>query len=139
MIEFFRSRRWVVTRRLVLLFIALVVGYHSYGGYISSWLSSANPERDIVITRAEFRPASAEVKPAWIIGLRNNSVRYTYHRIRVEATYMDDAGTVLETDRLVIDERIPPGNEKIVGSLDAKPRGAATKGTLRLMGAEQVN
>jgi hypothetical protein len=139
MMQFFRSRRWVVTRRLVLVFIVLVVGYRSWGSYIGSLFQSPNAERDIFIASAEFRPGLQDVRPGWIIIFHNRSSRFTYDKIRVEATYMDDSGKVLETDSLVISQKLAPGNDQTVASLDAKERAGATRGTLRVVGAEAVD
>jgi hypothetical protein len=78
------------------------------------------------------------LKPAWIIGFRNTSSRYTYDKIQLEATYMDDRGKVLETDKLVVSQKLPPGDEKLIGSTDFKSRGDATMGTLRVVGAQSA-
>jgi hypothetical protein len=136
MLQFLRSRQWVITRRLVLVGIILVLGYRTYGDAIVVRLRGANPKRDIVLTHAEFRPELPEAKPAWIIGFRNDSKRYTYDQIQLQATYMDDNGAVLETDKLVVKQKLPPGDEKIIGSIDFKSRGGATRGTLAVLGAE---
>lgn len=139
MLRFLRTREWVITRRLVLIGIALFLGYRSYGDGIVSWLRRPNAERDIAITRAEFRPELPDARPAWIIGFRNGSDRFTYDQIQLEATYMNDSGAVLEKDKLVVKQRIGPGEEKLIGSVDFKMRGAATKGTLRVLDAEKVD
>ena len=64
-------------------------------------------------------------KPAWIIGFRNNSNKFTYDQIQLEATYMDDQGKVLEQDKLIVQQKLPPGDEKLIGSVDFKNRGTA--------------
>ncbi len=138
MLQFFRSRQWVVTRRLILVGIILVLGYRSYGDAIVLRLRGANPKRDIVITRAEFRAELPGDKPVWIIGLRNSSKRYTYDQIQLQATYMDDKGTVLENDKLVVKQKLTPGDEKIIGSVDFKSRGGAKRGTLAVLGAAEA-
>jgi len=51
---------------------------------------------------------------------------------------MDAQGAVLETDKLTVKQKLPPGNEKIIGSVDFKTRGAATRGSLVVLGAEEV-
>ena len=137
-LEFLRSRQWIITRRLVLIGIILLLGIRQYGGQIASVLKRPNPIQDIVITRAEFRPELPGAKPAWIIGLRNESTKFTYDRIQVESTYLDEGGKVLETDKLVIRQKLAPGDEKLVGSVDFKSRGAARRGTLKVTGAEEV-
>ena len=101
-------------------------------------LHRPNPTRDIVLTRTEFRPELPGTKPGWIIGFRNNSDKFTYDQIQLEATYMDDQGKVLEKDKLVVKQKLPPGDEKLIGSADFKSRGAAKSGTLKVTGAEQV-
>jgi len=97
-----------------------------------------NATRDIVITHSEFRPELGGAKPAWIIGFRNNSDKFTYDQIQLEATYFDDKGNVLERDKLAIRQKLPPKDEQLVASVDFKNRGAATRGSLRVVGAEQV-
>jgi hypothetical protein len=138
MLQFFRSRQWVVTRRLVLVGIILVLGYRTYGDAIIVRLRGPNPARDIVITRAEFRAELPGDKPVWIIGIHNYSTRYTYDQIQLQATYMDSDAKVVETDKLVVKQKLPPGDEKIIGSIDFKSRGSATRGTLAVLGAEAV-
>jgi hypothetical protein len=137
-LEFLRSREWIVARRLVLIGIIVFLGIRQYGGQIVTLLIRPNPVRDIVITRAEFRPELPGAKPAWIIGLRNNSEKFTYDQIQVEATYLDEQGKVLETDTLVIQQKLPPGDEKLVGSVDFRSRGAAKRGSLKITNATTV-
>ena len=108
MLEFLRTRQWIVARRTVLVGIVLIVAYRSYGDAIVSRLRGPNGQRDITITHAEFRPELPGAKPAWIIGLRNNSNRFTYDQIQLEATYADDKGSVLEKDKPVVKQKIQP-------------------------------
>ena len=138
MLGFLRTREWVIARRLILIGIILIAGYRTYGDAIVSRLRGPNPKRDISITRAEFRAELPGIKPAWIIGFRNGSTRFTYDQIQIEATYMNDKGAVLETDKLVVKQKLPPGDEKIVGSVDFKSRGAATRGTLKVLDAQEA-
>ncbi len=138
MLGFLGSREWVMARRLILVVILLFLGYRTYGDAIISRLRGPNPKRDITITRAEFHPELPGAKPAWIIGFHNNSNRFTYDQIQLQATYMDAQGAVLETDKLTVKQKLPPGNEKIIGSVDFKTRGAATRGSLVVLGAEEV-
>jgi hypothetical protein len=138
MLDFLRTRQWVVARRLVLVGIVLFVGYRTYGDAIISRIRGPNGQRDITITHAEFRPELPGAKPAWIIGFRNNSNRFTYDQIQLEATYVDDSGSILEKDKLVVKQKIPPGDEKLIASVDFKSRGAATHGTLKVMSADEV-
>jgi len=138
MLQFLRSRQWIVARRLLLIGIILVLGIRQYGSSLVTLLRRPNPGRDIVITRAEFRPELPGAKPAWIIGFRNGSEKFTYDQIQLEATYMDDAGKVLERDKLVVRQKLPPGDEKLIGSVDFKSRGAAKSGSLKVVGADQV-
>jgi hypothetical protein len=138
MLDFLRSRQWIVARRLALIAIIVILGIRQYGNSIVSTLRRPNPTRDIVLTRTEFRPELPGTKPGWIIGFRNNSDKFTYDQIQLEATYMDDQGKVLEKDKLVVKQKLPPGDEKLIGSADFKSRGAAKSGTLKVTGAEQV-
>ena len=138
MLDFLRTRQWVIARRLALVAITLIVGYRTYGDAIVSRLRGPDPQRDITISRAEFRAELPSAKPAWIIGFHNNSARFTYDQIQLDATYMDNNGTVLEKDRLVVKQKLAPGEEKVIGSIDFKSRGAATRGSLRVLGAEAV-
>src|SRR5499426_4461990 len=138
MLQFLRSPQWIVARRLLLIGIILVLGIRQYGNSLVTLLRRPNPIRDIVITRAEFRPELPGAKPAWIIGFRNGSEKFTYDHIQLEATYMDGEGKVLERDKLVVKQKLPPGDEKLIGSVDFKSRGPARTGTLKVLGAEQV-
>jgi hypothetical protein len=138
MLQFLRSRQWIVARRLLLIGIILALGIRQYGSSLVTLLRRPNPARDIVITRAEFRPELPGAKPAWIIGFRNGSEKFTYDQIQLEATYLDDTGKVLERDKLVVRQKLPPGDEKLIGSVDFKSRGAAKSGSLKVVGADQV-
>jgi hypothetical protein len=138
MLDFLRTREWVVARRLVLVAIILVLGYRSYGDMLTGWFARADGARDVEITNAEFRPEVNGARPAWIIRFRNNSDRYTYDDILLEAIYMGADGSVLEKDRLTVRQRLIPGDEQIVGSVDFKSRGAATRGTLKVLGAQEI-
>lgn len=138
MLDSLRSRQWVAARRLLLVGIILFLGVRQYGGVIVNALRRPNPERDVAITRAEFRPELPGSKPAWIIGFRNNSNKFTYGQIQLEATYLDDQGKVLETDKLVVRQKLPPGDEKLIGSVDFKSRGNAKSGKLKVLGAQEV-
>src|SRR5437867_8781472 len=110
MLGFLGSRQWVLARRLILVGIILFLGYRTYGGAIVSRLRGPNPKRDIAITRAEFHPEPTGARPAWIIGFRNNSNRFTYDQIQLQATYMDDRGAVVENDKLTVKQKLPTGD-----------------------------
>jgi hypothetical protein len=138
MFQFLRSPQWILARRLFLIGIILVLGIRQYGSTLVTMLRRPDPVKDIAITHAEFRPELPGAKPAWIIGFKNTSNKFTYDQIRLEATYMDEQGKVLETDKLVVRQKLPPGDEKLVGSVDFKGRGAAKTGTLKVLGAEDV-
>src|SRR4030095_11803698 len=99
MLQFLRSRQWIMARRLVLVGIILFLGIRQYGDSLVSLLRRPNATRDIVITHSEFRPELPGAKPAWIIGFRNDSDKFTYDQIQLEATYFDDKGNVLERDK----------------------------------------
>jgi hypothetical protein len=51
---------------------------------------------------------------------------------------MDEQGKVLESDKLIVKQKLPPGDEKLIGSVDFKDRGAAKSGMLKVIGAETV-
>jgi hypothetical protein len=135
---FLRTRRWVVLRRLILVSIVLAVAYRTYGDSLTSWFRGPDPARDIVIARAEFRPDLPGAKPAWIITFRNQSRRYTYDRVQMEATYRDNGGNVLETDKMVVRQKLIPGAEQVVASFDARSRPGAARGGLKVLDAEVV-
>lgn len=137
-LEFLRSRQWIVARRLVLIGIIVLLGIRQYGGRLAMLLTRPDPARDIVITHEEFRPELPGAKPAWIIGVHNNSSKYTYDQIQIAATYMDQEGKVVDRDKLVIRQKLPPGDEKLIGSVDFKSRGTATRGSLTITGAATV-
>src|SRR5215468_2033856 len=137
MLQFLRSRQWIVARRVLLIGIILVVGIRQYGSSLATLLRRPNPARDIVITRAEFRPELPGAKPAWIIGFRNLSDKFTYDQIQLEATYLDSDGKVLDRDKLVVRQKLPPHEEKLIASVDFKNRGGATQGTLTVVGAQE--
>ena len=138
MLQFLRSRQWVIARRLILVGIILFLGIRQYGDSLVSLLRRPNGPRDIVITRAEFRPELPGARPAWIIGFRNNSDKFTYDQIQLEATYLDDKGNVLEQDKLEVRQKLPPRDEQLIASVDFKSRGAATQGTLKIVSAQEV-
>ncbi len=138
MLEFLRSRQWIVARRLVLVGIILFLGIRQYGTDLVTMLRRPNPARDIVITRAEFRPELPGARPAWIIGFRNDSNKFTYDQIELQASYMDAEGKVLETDKLVVRQKLPPRDEKLIASVDIKNRDGAKTGTLKVLGAQAV-
>jgi hypothetical protein len=133
--DLLRSRQWIIGRRLALIGIIVLLGIRQYGGGIARMLTRPDPTKDIVITHAEFRPELPGAKPAWIIGIHNNSSKYTYDQIQVAATYLDDQGKIVDRDKLVIRQKLPPGDEKLIGSVDFKSRGTATRGNLSVTGA----
>ena len=138
MLEFLRTRQWVVGRRLFLVVVVLVVAYRQYGDSIVARFAGPHPERDIKITRAEFRPELPGAKPAWIIGLRNNSSSFTYDRFEIEAKYLNQEGGVLQTDKMTLRQKLVPGQEEVIGSTDFKERPGAVNGTLRIIDASVV-
>ena len=123
-------------RRIAMVLLIIVLGLRSYGGYFSSKFQRANGARDVVITRYEFH--AGPEKPIWIIGLRNASGRFTYDSIGLEATYVNQSGKVLESAKLIVRQKLAPGEEQIVASTDIKSRPGATTGTLRVTGADSV-
>jgi hypothetical protein len=137
MFGFLRSRHWVLGRRMALVALVVVIFIRNYGGTLSSRLRPSDPQRDVVITKSEFRPDLGE-KPGWIIELRNDSSKTAYDQIELEATYMDEKGKVLETDKLVVKQKLIPGHEQTIASFDSKPRPDATNGTLKVLGARSA-
>jgi hypothetical protein len=135
---FLRTKQWVWARRLALIAIILILAIRNYGSTLSSWLHGPDQENDVVITQSEFRPDLDEAKPAWIIGLKNQSSRYTYDQIELEATYTDQTGKILETDKVVVRQKLAPGEEQLIASTDVKSRPGATAGTLKILGASSV-
>lgn len=133
-----RSRNWRVGRRVALITIVIILAIRNYGGALTSWLKGPDREHDVVLTQVEFRPDVGETKPAWIIGLKNQSTEYTYDEIELEATYKDETGKVLETDKMIIRQKLVPGKEQLTGSTDIKSRPGAVSGTLRVLGARSV-
>jgi hypothetical protein len=138
MFQFLQSRQWVTARRLILLGIVAFVAYRNYGGKVMSFMSGPNPAKDIIVTRAEFRADIPTEKAVWIIGFHNNSRRYGYEQIQLEATYLDKDGKTLEKDKLVVHTKIAPGEDQTIGSSDLRARGAATHGTLAVLDAQRV-
>jgi hypothetical protein len=132
---FFRSRQWAISRRIVMLGLIAFLAYRTWGGSLFSALQSANAARDIVITKSEFRPDIPGAKPAWIIGLRNNSHRFAYDLIQLDATYLDSKGAVLQHDSMTLHQKLMPGQEEIVGSSDYRDRPGAVSGTLKIVKA----
>ncbi len=130
--------RWPVARRVLLVLIVLIVAYRNYGDTINGWFTTPGPETEIVITHTEFRTdLEGDLRPAWFIGLLNRSDDTVYDNIVLEATYFSGA-TILETDRLVIEQRLRPGQEELIGSRDSRVREGATAGQVRVIGAEVV-
>jgi hypothetical protein len=138
MLQFLQTRQWILARRLLLVGIVVLLGVRQYGASFVTLLRRPNPPHDIVLTHAEFRPELPGAKPAWIIGFRNDSNKFTYDQIELDATYLDEQGKVLERDKLVVKQKLPPGDEKLIGSVDFKDRGTAKTGTLKVIGAETV-
>jgi hypothetical protein len=86
----------------------------------------------------EFRPDIESTHPAWVIGLRNQGRRATYDQIELEAVYRDKDGKVLETDKLLVRQKLGPGEEQLIASTDIKTRPGAVSGSLKVLGASQV-
>jgi hypothetical protein len=131
-----RSRPWIWARRLALISIVIFLAFRNYGGRLFSGRAPANGV-DVVLTKAEFRADVGNAKPAWIIGLKNQSTTQTYTQVELEAIYMDPSGKTLETDKLVIRQKLIPGAEQVVASPDIKPRPGATAGMLKVLSASK--
>jgi hypothetical protein len=135
----FQNRHWIMGRRIAMVLLIVFLGYRSYGGYLYSKFQRADGARDVVLTKYEFRPEVPDSRPAWIIGFRNASGRFTYDSIQLEATYMDETGKVLQTDTLIVRQKLVPGDEQLIASTDIKDRPGATTGTLKVLGAESIS
>ena len=134
-LQFFRTREWLFIRRLVLIGLVVFLGIRTWGSYLLTPFQSANASRDIAITKSEFRPDVPGAKPAWIIGVRNNSSRFGYGEIQLEATYLDKTGAVLQKDSLTLHQKLVPGQEEVIGSTDIHERPGATNGRLKIVSA----
>ena len=134
-LQFFRTREWIFIRRLVLIGLVVFLGIRTWGGYLLTPFQSANASRDIAITKSEFRPDVPGSKPAWIIGVRNNSSRFGYAEIQLEATYLDKTGAVLQKDSMTLHQKLVPGQEEVIGSTDIHERPGATNGKLKIVSA----
>jgi hypothetical protein len=112
----------------------IVLTVRNYGDDIHSWFSGGTTsEVDVIITKTEFRPDLRDGKPAWIIRLKNQSTSTTYNKFDLEATYWDKDGKVLETDKMVLHQKLDPGAEEVVASSDFKARPGAAAGTLKVL------
>src|SRR4051794_18883271 len=136
--QFFRTREWIITRRLILIALVLILAYRTWGKSLLTPFQSPNAARDVIITKSEFRPEVPGSKPAWIIGLRNNSSRYVYDSFKLEATYLDQAGAVLQKDTMTLRQNLNPGQEEIIGSTDFKERPGAVNGSLKILDGSVV-
>ena len=133
-----RSPYWVVGRRVALVAIVVVLAYRNYGDGLLGRLSGPDPVADIVITQHEFKSDPGGERPLWILELENRSTRTAYDTVTMEATYFDAEGGVLETDRIVIGQRLNPGDVQTIASPDPKPRTGSVDGTLRVIDGEVV-
>src|SRR5215469_12291052 len=138
MLEFLRTRQWVIARRVVLVAIVLLLALNRYGGGLVSLLYRPDPKHDIEITRSEFRADIPAARPVWIIGFRNTSRRFAYDSIQLQADYFDNNGTFLQRDKLVVHQRLDPLEEKSVASPDFRDRPNATRGTLTVLDAQRI-
>jgi len=138
MLEFFRTSQWALVRRIILVIIVIVVAYRTYGGGLQSLFSRPDPQRDIVVTKSEFRTDISSEKPVWIIGFRNSSRKFTYDNIELQANYFDKDGKFLNKDTLVVSQRLDPLQEKTIASPDPKQRDNAAQGSLTVIAARQV-
>src|SRR5689334_4687239 len=122
MLNFLRTREWVIARRAILLIIVIVVAITQYGGGVRALLNRPNAKRDIEITRVEFRADVPAARPVWIIGFRNTSRQFSYDTIQLEANYFDSDGKFIEKDKLVVHQKLDPLQEQSIASPDFKER-----------------
>jgi hypothetical protein len=125
------------TRRLALVVIILALAFRNYGGNLYSLFRGSSSDSDIILTKTEFRPDLRDGKPAWIIRLKNQSRTVTYNQVELEATYKDASGKTLETDNMVLRQKLVPGDEQVVASPDFKARPGATMATLKVLKASR--
>jgi hypothetical protein len=137
-LEYLRTRRWSFYRRFLLVIIVLVLALRNYGDRVATWIMGAGASGDVIITHYEFRPELPGSRPAWIINVKNQNRKVTYDRIELDATYFDANGTVLDRDKLVIRQKLAPGEEQLVGSIDVRDRPGAQSGTLTVSDAQRV-
>ena len=138
MLQFLRTPQWAMARRGILIVIVLVVAVTQYGGRLTDYLYRPDPQKDIEITKSEFRADIPTAKPVWIIAFRNASRRFTYDKIELEATYFDKEGKPLEKDKLVVYQKLDPLQEKSIASPDFKERPNATRGTVSVITARSL-
>ena len=134
-LQFFRTREWVLIRRVVLIGLVVFLGIRTWGGYLLTPFQSANASRDLAITKTEFRLDVAGSRPAWVIGIRNNSSRFGYDLVQLEATYLDKSGTVLQKDKMTLRQKLIPGQEESILTTDIHERPGATNGRLKIVSA----
>jgi hypothetical protein len=134
-----RTRQWILGRRIALVGLIAFLAFRSYGGSIRSWFQGSGGSTEVGLTRYEFQPDAADGKPVWIIGLKNYSGQNTYDRIELKASYKDAKGNILLSDKLVVRQKLSPGEEQLIASPDIKSRPGATSGTLEVTGAESVS
>src|SRR5262249_47990242 len=118
MLEFLRSPQWPLIRRIILVVIVIIVAFRTYGGGFAALFSRPNPQREIVVTKSEFRTDIPAEKPVWIIGFKNSSRKFTYDTIELQANYFDKEGKFLSKDTLVVSQRLDPLQEKTIASPD---------------------
>lgn len=133
LLGFFRTRQWAWGRRIALVGVIIILAFRNYGGGLSSWLRGPASDADVVITKTEFRPDLRDGKPAWIITLKNQSRTTTYNQVELEATYSDRNGKVLERDKMVLRQKLVPGDVQVVASSDFKARPGAEAGALKVL------
>jgi hypothetical protein len=138
MLDFLKTAQWALIRRIILVIIVIVVAFRTYGGGLTSLFSGPDPQRDIVVTKTEFRTDISTEKPVWIIGFRNSSRKFTYDTIELQSNYFDKDGKFLSKDTLVVSQRLDPLQEKTIASPDPKQRENATQGSLTVIAARQV-
>ncbi len=138
MLQFLRTPQWAMARRGILIIIVLVVAYSQYGPRLTNYLYRSDPQKDIEITRAEFRADIPTTRPVWILGFRNASRRTSYEAIELEASYFDKDGKFLEKDKLVVYQKLDPLQEKSIASPDFKERPNAARGSVAVVTARQV-
>lgn len=133
-----QSHYWVYVRRTILIIAVIVLGYRSYWDSIVGFIGGPDPTHDIVITYSEFIPQGNGNKPLWIIRLRNNSSDTTYDEIVLNSTYMNNRNEIVDTDQIIIKQRLNPRNEEEIPSRDPKVRDTAATAKIEILDARIV-
>ena len=65
----------------------------------------------------------------------NNSKRFGYDLIKVQAKYLDKSGATLQVDSMTLHQKLIPGQEEVIGTTDFRERPGAINGTMTIVEA----